>query len=67
MLRDHDTYSPHQRGCFQYLLGLVYLAEIFPASAGVFPTIEHEDVPEQDIPRISGGVSDYNGQKFLQE
>ena len=50
-------YSPHPRGCFSAMGELEELAEIFPASAGVFLSFFSSLSNCLYIPRIRGGVS----------
>ena len=53
--------SPRKRGCFPAIdfegLGI----QVFPAQAGVFPSLRSSDRRGRRLPRASGGVSTANG------
>ena len=49
--------SPPRRGCFRVQIARVARLNVFPASAGVFPTRENKSRSRSSLPRLGGGVS----------
>ena len=49
--------SPHARGCFPVVLGLLEYRTVFPACAGVFPALGSNVLQLLGLPRMRGGVS----------
>ena len=52
-----DESSPHTRGCFPPGAARSILVYVFPAYAGVFPTMTQFTARLKSLPRIRGGVS----------
>ena len=49
--------SPHTRGCFPLFRHLILTDVVFPAYAGVFPSVKSACMTGRSLPRIRGGVS----------
>ena len=49
--------SPHTRGCFFEDTDVFSYAAVFPAYAGVFPSMKSDQASFLGLPRIRGGVS----------
>ena len=49
--------SPHTRGCFWFKICALHFRDVFPAYAGVFPSLRRRFWAARGLPRIRGGVS----------
>ena len=49
--------SPRKRGCFHHRTASKLRGGVFPAQAGVFPSIRADRLGSSGLPRASGGVS----------